>query len=75
MMTTHITTLLHRAARLRQRFEADRAAREDEPLHLLRLRNLMLRIDERLQRLLVAPRPARLGPVPVRVHSFSRIGG
>lgn len=64
-MTAQLTHLLHRAARLRQRFESERVRDRHNPLLLLRLRNLMLRIEQRMQGILLGQRHERLVPQPV----------
>ena len=64
-MTTQFTHLLHRAARLRQRFEAERARERHNPFLLLRMRNLLLRLEQRMYALMQGEgrREPRLQPV------------
>lgn len=67
--------LLQRGARLRQRFEAERARERHNPLLLLRLRNLLLRIEQRMHGLIAVQRNQGLRLQPViagqpRAHRY-----
>ena len=66
------TNLLHRASRLRQRFEQESRVDANSPLRLLKLRTLILKIEQHLQRLAfdAVPKAARLQPALAKAYVF-----
>ena len=68
----HFTNLLHRASHLRQRFEQESRGGANSPLRLLKLRTLILKIAQHLQRLAfdAVPKAARLQPALAKVCVF-----
>lgn len=72
-MTNTLTHLLTRGAELRRRFEAERARTNHDPMKLLRLRSLLLRLERRLQALVTPRAPQRLVLAPVALRQPNRL--
>jgi hypothetical protein len=51
VMQPRFTHLLHRVSRLKQRFEAERRSARNSPFRLLKLRTLILKLEERLRQM------------------------
>ncbi len=53
-MSRSLTHVLHRLTRLKQRFEQERRSSSQSPMRLLKLRSVILRAEQRLERLAAA---------------------
>lgn len=64
-MSRTLTHVLHRLTRLKQRFEDERRSSTPSPMRLLKLRSVILRAQQHLQRLAAAHLGARRRLRPV----------
>lgn len=70
-MSSRLTHVLHRLTSLKHRFEQERHSSAPSPMRLLKLRSVILRAEQHLQRLAAAHMGANRGLRPVMATGLS----